>query len=81
MPSSCVVDTDLMSSPLPIHKSGSVLHYLLKLITLVALRRLKIIQSSQISLPSIIPAEPFHKLFNPHDKPTAFQIKIRNKLF
>jgi hypothetical protein len=38
-------------------------------------------QSSQISLPSIILAEPFHQLIYPHDQPTTFQIKIRNKLF
>jgi hypothetical protein len=45
LPSACVVDVDLVSSPQPIHKDDFVFKSLLNLITLVTLRRLKLIQS------------------------------------
>jgi hypothetical protein len=82
MPSCCVVDIDLVSSPLPIHKSEICIASPLKVDHPCSLEEVENnSQSSQISLPSVIPAEPFHKLVNPHDHLTSFQIKIRNKLF
>jgi hypothetical protein len=45
MHSACVVDVDHVSSPQPIHKDEFVFKSLLNLITLVTLRRLKLIQS------------------------------------
>jgi hypothetical protein len=38
-------------------------------------------QSSQILLPSVIPAEPFHQLVKPHIQPTSFQAKIKDNMF
>jgi hypothetical protein len=82
MPSSCVVDTDLVSSPLPIHKSEICIASPLEIDHPCSPEEVEnSSQSSQISLPSVIPVEPCHQLVNPHDQPTAFQIKIRNKLF
>jgi hypothetical protein len=82
MPSSCVVDTDLVSSPLPIHKSEICIASPLEIDHPCSPEEVENnSQSSQISLPSVIPVEPCHQLVNPHDQPTAFQIKIRNKLF
>jgi hypothetical protein len=82
MPSSCVVDTDFVSSPLPIHKSEICIAHTLEIDHPYIPKEVENnSQSSQISLPFVIPTEPFHKLVNPHDQPTAFQIKIRNKLF
>jgi hypothetical protein len=82
MPSSCVVDTDLVSSPLPIHKSEICIASPLKIDHPCSPEEVENnSQSSQISLPSVIPVEPYHQLVNPYDQPTAFQIKIKNKLF
>jgi hypothetical protein len=82
MPSSCVVDTDLVYSPLPIHKSEICMAYPLEIDHPCSPKEVENnSKSSQILLPSIIPVEPCHQLVNPHDQPTAFQIKIRNKLF
>jgi hypothetical protein len=82
MPSSCVVDTDLVSSPLPIHKSEICIASPLEIDHPCSPEEVENnSQSSQISLPSVIPVEPCHQLVNPHDQPTTFQIKIRNKLF
>jgi hypothetical protein len=51
------------------------------LITLVTLRRLKVVSKpSQISLSSII-IEPCHQLVNPHVHPTDFQTRIRMNMF
>jgi hypothetical protein len=82
IPSSCVVDTDLMSSPLPIHKSEICIASPIEIDHTYSLEEVENnSQPSQISLPSIIPAKPCHQLVNPHDQPTSFQIKIRDKLF
>ena len=82
MPSSCVVDIDLVSSPLPIHKSEICIASPLEIDCPCSPEEVENnSQSSQISLPSIIPTEPCHQLINPHDQPTDFQIKIINKLF
>jgi hypothetical protein len=82
MLSSCFVDADPVSSPQPIHKSEICIASPLKIDHPCSLEEVENnSQSSQILLPSIILAEPFHQLVNPHDQPTVFQIKIRNKLF
>jgi hypothetical protein len=59
MPSSCVVDTDLMSSPMPIHKSEICIAYPLEIDHPCSPKVVeKNSQPSQIPLPSIIPVEP-----------------------
>jgi hypothetical protein len=82
MPSSCVVDTNLVSPPLPIHKSEICIASPLEIDHPCIPEEVENnSHSSQISSPSIIPAEPCHQLINPHDQPTDFQIKIKNNLF
>jgi hypothetical protein len=82
MPSSCVVDSDPMYSPMPIKKSEIYIASPLEIDHPCSPEEVENnSQSSQISLPSIIPTEPCHHLINPHDHPTSFQIKIKNKLF
>jgi hypothetical protein len=82
MPSSCVVDINMVSSPLPIHKREICVSYPLEIDHPCILEEVENnSQSSQISLPSVIPTKPCHQLINTHDQPTAFQIKIRNKFF
>jgi hypothetical protein len=82
MPSSFVVDVNLVSSPQSIHKSEICIASLLEIDHPCSLEEVENnSQSSQISLPSVIPTEPCHQLVNPRDQPTAFQIKIKNKLF
>jgi hypothetical protein len=82
IPSSCVVDTDLVCSPLPIHKSEICIASPLEIDHPCSHEEVENNSHySQTSLPSFIPAEPCHQLVNPHDQPTAFQIKIKDKLF
>ena len=71
-----------MSSPLPIHKSEICIASPLEIDHPCSPEEVENnSKSSKISLPSIIPVDPCHQLVNPHDQSTAFQIKIRNKLF
>ena len=71
-----------MSSPQPVHKSEICIASPLEIDHPCSLEEVENnSQSSQILLPSVIPVEPCHQLVNPHDQPTSFQIKIRNKLF
>ena len=68
MPSSFVVDVDHVSSPEPIHKSEICIASPLKIDHPCSLEEVENnSQSSQISLPSIIPTEPYHQLVNHHD--------------
>ena len=82
MPSYCVVDINIVSLPLPIHKNEICIASPLEIDHPCSPEEVENnSQSSQISSPSIILVGPFHQLVNPHDQPTAFQIKIRNKLY
>jgi hypothetical protein len=82
IPSYCVVDTDIVSSPMPIHKCEICITSPLEINHPCSAEEVENnSQYSQILLPSVIPIEPCHQLVNHHDQPTAFQIKIRNKLF
>jgi hypothetical protein len=82
IPSSCVVDTDLVPSPLPIHEDEICITPPPEVERLCSLEEVENnSQSSQTLLPPVIPAEPPQPLVESHDQPTAFQIKIRNKLF
>jgi hypothetical protein len=82
MLSSCVVDTDLVSSPLLIHKSDLCITSPFEIDHPCSPKEIENnSQFSQISLPSVILVKPCHQLVNPHHQPTTFQIKIRNKLF
>jgi hypothetical protein len=57
VPSSCVVDTDLVSSPLPIHKSDICIASPIEIDHPYSPEEVENnSQSSQISLPSIIPS-------------------------
>jgi hypothetical protein len=82
IPPSSVVDTDLVPSPLPIHKNEICIASPLEIDHSCSPEEVENnSQSSQILLPPVIPAEPPHPLAESHIQPTAFQIKIRNKLF
>jgi hypothetical protein len=82
IPPYCVVDIDLVPSPLPIHKSEISIASPLEIDHPCNLKEVENnSQSSQILLPSVIPAEPPHPLVESHIQPTTFEIKIINKLF
>jgi hypothetical protein len=82
MPSSCVVDVDLVSSPQPIHKSEICIGFPLEIDHPCNLEGVENdSKPSQISLPSVITVEPSHLLVKSHIQPTSFQAKIRDKMF
>jgi hypothetical protein len=82
IPSSFVVDIDLVPSPLPIHEDEIYITTPPEVEHPCSPEEVENnSQSSQTLLPPIIPAEPPQSLVESHDQLTAFQIKIRNKLF
>jgi hypothetical protein len=82
IPSSCVVDTDLVPSPLPILKDEICITPPLRVECPCSPEEVEDnSQSSQTLLPPVFPTEPSQPLVESHDQPTAFQVKIRNRLF
>jgi hypothetical protein len=82
MPSSYVVDTDLVSSPMPIHKSEICIAYPLEIDHPCSHEEVENnSKPSQISLLFVITIKPVHILVKPHIQPTSFRAKIRDKMF
>jgi hypothetical protein len=82
LPSTCVVDVDLVSSPQPIHKDEICIQIPPEFDHPCNLEEVEIdSKPSQISLPSAITVEPCHQLVKPHIHPTSFQTRIRDKMF
>jgi hypothetical protein len=82
LPSSCVVDVDLISSPQPIHKDELFIEIPLEFDHPYNLEEVEIDSNpSLISLPSTVTIEPFHQLVKPHIHPTIFQTRIKDKMF
>jgi hypothetical protein len=82
IPSSCVVDTDIVPSPLPILKDEICITPPLRVECPCCPEEVEDnSQSSQTLFPPVFPTEPSQPLAESHDQPTAFQVKIRNRLF
>jgi hypothetical protein len=80
--SSCVVDTNLVPSPLPIHEDEIYVTPPPEVKHLCSHEEVENnSQSFRTLLPTVIPIEPPQPLAESNDQPTTFQIKIRNKFF
>jgi hypothetical protein len=81
MPSSCVVDIDLVSSPLPIHKSEICIASPLEIDRPCSLEEVENnSQSSQISLPFIIPKEEdFHHVSDSKKEDSDYESELEQK--
>jgi hypothetical protein len=78
----CIVDVDSVFSPKPVHKDDLCIQIPLDFDQPCNLTEVETdSKPNQISSPFSITAEPCHHLVNPHDYPTAFQTKIRMKMF
>jgi hypothetical protein len=77
-----VVDVDLISLPQPIHKDDFCIQISLESDQPCNLEEIEAISKPiHISSPFAFTIEPSNQLVYPHDQPTAFQTKIRMKLF
>jgi hypothetical protein len=82
LPSACVVDVDLVSSPQPIHKDELCIEIPLEFDHPCNLEEVETdSKPSLISSPSVVTVEPCHQLVKPHIHPTSFQTRIRDKMF
>jgi hypothetical protein len=82
LPSACVVDVDLVSSPQPIHKDELCIEIPLEFDHPCNLEEVETDSNpSLISSPSVVTVEPCHQLVKPHIQPTSFQTRIRDKMF
>jgi hypothetical protein len=78
----CIVDVDFVALPQPIHKDDHCISFSLESDQPCDLEKIEIVSNPiQISAPLVIISEPCHELVNSHDHPTAFQVKIRMKMF
>jgi hypothetical protein len=78
----CIVDLDSLFSPPPVHKDDLCIQIPHEFDQPCNLKEVETdSKPCQISTPFAITFEPCHQLVNPHDHPTAFQTKIRMKLF
>jgi hypothetical protein len=82
MPSTCVVDVDLIPSPQPIHKDELCIKIPHEIDRPCKLEEVGTdSQPSQISSSSAITFEPCQQLGKPYIQPTYFQTRIRDKMF
>jgi hypothetical protein len=78
----CIVDVDSVFSPKHVHKDDLCIQIPLDFDQPCNLRRFETDSKPfHISSPLAITIEPCHQLVNPHDYPTAFQTRIRMKMF
>jgi hypothetical protein len=79
----CIVDVDSVALPQPIHKDDHCISFPLESDQPCDLEKIEIVSDPvQISAPLVIISEPCHELVTiSHDQPTAFQVKIRMKMF
>jgi hypothetical protein len=82
LPSACIVDVDLVSSPQPIHKDELCIQIPPEFDHPCNLEEVETDSNrSQISSPFAVTVEPCHQLVKPHIQPTSFQTRIRDKMF
>jgi hypothetical protein len=82
LPSTYVVDVDLVCSPQPIHKDEICIEIPPKFDHPCNLKEVETDSNpSQISLPTAINIETFHQLVKAHIHPNSFQTRIRDKMF
>ena len=78
----CIVDVDSVALPQPIHKDDYCISLPSESDQPCDLESIEIVSDPvQISAPLVIISVPCHEPVNSHDHPTAFQVKIRMKMF
>jgi hypothetical protein len=82
IPQPCIIDVDSVVLPQPICKDDHRISFPLESDQPCDHEKIKIVlKPVQISTPLAIIFEPDHQLTISHDQPTAFQVKIRTKMF